>query len=209
MAENKRRILTGEDVRAIPEGGILDVAPDTVLTDIAREWVQKRKIRIVEQTASRETIEVARVAVGCDHGGFDMKEALKTYLTESSVSFVDYGTYSKDSVDYPDFAHAVALAVAVGHARQGIVIDGAGIGSAIAANKVPGIRAGACYEEAGANNAREHNDINVMTLGSALMPMEKLRPIVHIFLTAQHTESRHKNRVAKIMDVEKRYYRKL
>ena len=85
----------------------------------------------------------------------------------------------------------------------------AGIGSAIAANKVPGVRAGACYEEAGAKNAREHNDINVMTLGSTLMPVEKLRPVVHIFLTAQHTESRHKNRVAKIMDVEKRYYRKL
>jgi len=209
VAEPKRRILTGEDVHAIPEGGILDVAPGTVLTDIAREWVQKRKIRIVEQSSTRESVEVAHVAIGCDHGGFDMKQALKAYLSETSTSFVDYGTFSKESVDYPDFAHAVALAVAVGHARRGIVIDGAGIGSAIVANKVPGVRAGACYDEAGAKNAREHNDVNVMTLGSTLMPMEKLRPIVHISLTAQQTESRHKNRVAKIMDVEKRYYRKL
>ena len=209
VAEEKRRIVTGEDVQAIPEGGILDVAQGTVLTDVAREWIDKRKIRLVEQSRARETIEVARVAIGSDHGGFDMKESLKQYLDEISTTFVDYGTYSKESVDYPDFAHKVALAVAVGHAKQGIVIDGAGIGSAIAANKVPGIRAGACYQEAGARNAREHNDINVLTLGSTLMPPERLRPIVHIFLTTQHTESRHKNRVAKIMDVEKRYYRKL
>ena len=209
MAAKKRRILTGEDVQAIPEGGVLDVAPETVLTDVAREWIDKRKIRVIEQTSARDEIEVARIAIGSDHGGFDMKESLKGYLDELSATFVDYGTYSKESVDYPDFAHAVALAVAVGHVRQGIVIDGTGIGSAIAANKVPGIRAGACYQEAGARNAREHNDINVLTLGSTLMPPDKLRPIVHIFLTAQHTELRHKNRVAKIMDVEKRYYRKL
>ena len=213
VAEKKRRILTGEDVQAIPEGGILDVTPGTLLTDVAREWITKRNIRVIEQTSertsARDGIEAARVAIGSDHGGFDMKESLKQYLDELSATFVDYGTYSKESVDYPDFAHAVALAVAVGHARQGIVIDGAGIGSAIAANKVPGIRAGACYQEADARNAREHNDINVLTLGSTLMPPEKLRSIVHIFLTAQHTESRHKNRVAKIMDLEKRYYRKL
>lgn len=209
VPDNKRRILTGDDVRAIPEGGILDVPPGTILTDIAREWVQQRKIRIVEQAAPQETVERARVALGSDHGGFDMKEALKRYLDELGVTFIDYGTFSKDSVDYPDFAHAVALAVAVGHARQGIVIDGAGIGSAITANKVPGVRAGACYVEAGAQNAREHNDINVMTLGTTLMPAETLRPIVATFLNASHTEARHKKRVAKIMDVEKRYYRKL
>ena len=209
VAETKRRILTGEDVQAIPQGGILDVLPGTVLTDVAREWVDKRKIRLVEHTSAHDAIGLARVAIGSDHGGFDMKESLKSYLDELALTFVDYGTYSKESVDYPDIAHAVALAVAVGHARQGIIIDGAGIGSAITANKVPGIRAGACYQEAGARNAREHNDINVLTLGSTLMPPEKLKPIVHIFLTTHHTESRHKSRVAKIMDVEKRYYRKL
>lgn len=209
MASTKRRILTAEDVQAIPEGGILDIAPGTLLTDIAREWVSKRKIRLVEHAVSKREQPAASVAIASDHGGFDMKESLKRYLNELPASFVDYGTYSKDSVDYPDYAHAVALAVAVGHARQGIVIDGAGIGSAIAANKVPGIRAGACYDEAGARNAREHNDINVMTLGSTLMAPEKLPQLVHIFMTAQHTESRHKARVAKITDIEKRYYRKL
>jgi len=209
VAATKRRILTAEDVQAIPEGGILDVQPGTVLTDLAREWVDKRKIRLVETTRSTGPIRVARVALGADHGGFDMKEAVKRHLRELSATFVDYGTHSKDSVDYPDYAHAVALAVAVGHAQQGIVVDGAGIGSAIVANKVPGIRAGACYDEAGARNAREHNDINVMTLGSSLMSPERLQAVVHVFLTAQHTESRHQRRVAKIMDVEKRYYRKL
>jgi ribose 5-phosphate isomerase B len=205
----RRRILTAEDVQAIPEGGILDIAPGTLLTDIAREWVQKRKIRLVERAVSTLERSPARMAIGSDHGGFDMKESLKRYLRELPATFIDYGTHSKDAVDYPDFAHAVALAVAVGHAQQGIVIDGAGIGSAIVANKVPGVRAGACYDEAGATNAREHNDINVMTLGSTLMAADELAQLVHIFMTAQHTESRHRARVAKITDVEKRYYRKL
>ncbi len=209
MAATKRRIVTAEDVQAIPEGGILDIAPGTLLTDIAREWVQKRKIRVIEHAVATLERARARVAIASDHGGFDMKESLKRYLGELPATFVDYGTYSKDSVDYPDFAHAVALAVAVGHAQQGIVIDGAGIGSAIVANKVPGVRAGACYNEAGARNAREHNDINVMTLGSTLMTPDQLPQLVHVFMTAQHTESRHKARVAKITDVEKRYYRKL
>jgi len=207
VSGNKRRIITSEDVQSIPEGGILDVTPGTMLTDIAREWIKRRKIRIVESEAHGKAFEPARLAVGSDHGGFDMKESLKRYLNEIGASFIDYGTDSKDSVDYPDFAHAVALAVALGHAEQGIAIDGAGIGSAIVANKVPGVRAAACYEEAGAKNAREHNDVNVLTLGTALMPPEKLRPIVRIFMTTAHTEPRHKRRVAKILAVEKKYTR--
>lgn len=208
MSQPKRRILTVEDVQSIPEGGILDVAPDTILTDLAREWIEKRKIRVVERTEERDRITPVRVAIGSDHGGFQLKASLKQYLDELAATYVDYGTHSKEPVDYPDYAHAVALAVTLGHAQQGIVIDGAGIGSAIAANKVPGIRAGACYDEAGARNAREHNDVNVLTLGASLMPPEKLRPVVHIFMTASHTEPRHQRRVAKITAIEKRYYRK-
>ena len=208
VADDKRRILTGEDVQSIPEGGILDITPGTLLTDIAREWVERRKIRIVERMRSGDdAIAAVKLAIGSDHGGFEMKSSLREYLDALKASYIDYGTRSKRAVDYPDIAHAVALSVALGQAKQGIIIDGAGIGSAIVANKVPGIRAAACYEEAGAMNAREHNDINVLTLGSTLMLPEKLRPIVRIFISAEHREPRHKNRVAKIMAVEKKYYR--
>lgn len=201
------RILTGEDVLSIPEGGILDVAPGTRLTDIAREWVDKRRIRIVETAPDADRPDPARLAIGSDHGGLELKQSLRSYLEETMTTFIDYGTHSKESVDYPDIAVAVAQAVVLGHARMGIVIDGAGIGSAIAANKIPGIRAGACYDRAGAANAREHNDINVMTLGASMMPPERLRDVVQTFLSATHSEPRHRLRVAKIIEIENKHYR--
>lgn len=202
-----RRIVTGDDVRALAEGSILDVPPGTILTDVAREWVERRKIRVVTTKSDAQRPKMVRVALGADHAGFELKESLKPFLQEIGADFYDYGTHSTDSVDYPDFAHAVAFAVAIGHARQGIVVDGAGMGSAIAANKVPGIRAAACYDEAAAKNAREHNDVNVLTLGSRNTPLERIRKIVSTFLTADHTEARHRARVAKIVAVEKKYYR--
>jgi ribose 5-phosphate isomerase B len=195
-------------VSSLPEGSLLDVSPDTILTDVAREWIAKRKIRVVESGASSAAPpEPARVAIGCDHGGFEMKRELVSYLSEIGASTIDCGTHSTDPVDYPDFAHQVALMVALGHARQGIILDGAGIGSAMVANKVPGIRAAACGDEAQARNAREHNDANVLTLGARSLPLEKLRKVVEIFLTAAHTEPRHRARVAKIEAIEKKYYR--
>lgn len=207
MPKAPRRIITAEDVRSIPEGGILDVAPDALLTDLAREWVQKQRIRLVHNEPAEDRPSPVRLAIGSDHGGFDLKQSLRVFLDETMIGYIDYGCHSKDAVDYPDIAAAVARAVALGDARQGIVIDGAGIGSAIAANKVPGIRAGACYDTRGAANAREHNDINVMTLGASMMPPEKLREVVHTFLTADHAEPRHQKRVAKIMAIEKKHSR--
>jgi ribose 5-phosphate isomerase B len=138
-----------------------------------------------------------------------MKQRLLDYLREIGSTFLDLGTHSADAVDYPDFAHQVALAVALGRARRGIVVDGAGIGSAIAANKVPGIRAAACSDETQVRNAREHNDANVLTLGARLLPLESLRKVVSVFLTADHTEPRHRARVAKIAAIEKKYCRPL
>lgn len=204
---DSKRILTGEDVRAIPEGGVLDVAPGVRFTDIAREWIERNGIRVVERDPDRSRPEPVRLAIGSDHGGLDLKDALKAYLRETLTTFIDCGTHSKDAVDYPDIAAAVSHQVVLGHARQGIVIDGAGIGSAIAANKIPGIRAGACYDVSGASNAREHNDINIMTLGASLMPPERLREVVRVFLSANHTEPRHRRRVGKIIELENKHYR--
>jgi ribose 5-phosphate isomerase B len=145
------------------------------------------------------------VAIGCDHGGFEMKEDLKSYLVELGYRPLDCGTQSKDAVDYPDFAFAVARQVADGNAFRGIVIDGAGIGSCMAANKVPGIRAAMCYDQATAVNSREHNDANVLTLGAGLIGRNLARQIVKTWLDTGFGGDRHARRVNKIIQIEQRY----
>jgi ribose 5-phosphate isomerase B len=134
-----------------------------------------------------------------------MKEELKRLLADLGHRVHDFGTNSEDAVDYPDFAHAVARAVADGTADLGIVVDGAGVGSAMTANKVPGVRAAACYSVAVARNSREHNDANVLTLGSGIINMKEMAEIVHAWLGAEIKEDRHRKRVAKIISIEKQY----
>ena len=144
-----------------------------------------------------------KVAIGADHGGFLMKENLKTYLNEKGYTVVDCGTNGTDSVDYPDFARAVAEKVANGEAWRGIMIDGAGIGSCMAANKVQGIRAAMCYDYATAHNAREHNNANLLTLGAGLIGPNLAQQIVLTFLETEFGGGRHARRVDKIMQIEK------
>jgi ribose 5-phosphate isomerase B len=134
-----------------------------------------------------------------------MKEEMKGLLSDMGHDVVDCGTHSAEAVDYPDFAHAVARAVASGQADLGIVVDGAGIGSAMAANKVPGVRAAACYSVALARNSREHNGANVLTLGSKAVSSSEMRRIVRAWLGSELTEDRHRRRVEKIVEIERRY----
>jgi ribose 5-phosphate isomerase B len=145
------------------------------------------------------------VAIGADHGGFELKEALKSDLKTLGFDVNDVGTNSKDAVDYPDFAHAVAQAVSSGKAWRGIMIDGAGIGSCIVANKVPGVRAGMAYDYSSAVNSREHNDTNVLTLGAGLIGVNLAKQIVKTWLTTEFAGGRHTPRVDKIKSVEKKY----
>ena len=128
-------------------------------------------------------MNTTRIAIGADHGGFDLKQQLTEYLKGNGHPVADCGTFSKDSTDYPIFAKAVAEQVATGNADIGIVIDGAGIGSAMAANKIWGIRAAACYNTALTANAREHNDANIMTLGAGVTSIEAARAMVNVFLS--------------------------
>ena len=130
---------------------------------------------------------------------------MKNFLAELGHRALDFGTNSTDAVDYPDFAHAVARAVADHEADLGIVIDGAGVGSAMTANKVPGVRAAACYSVKVAVNSREHNDANVLTLGSSTITPAEMRDIVRAWLATEITEERHRKRVAKIEAVERQY----
>jgi ribose 5-phosphate isomerase B len=145
------------------------------------------------------------VVIGADHGGFELKEALKSDITALGFDVSDVGTNSKDAVDYPDFAHAVAQAVSSGKAWRGIMIDGAGIGSCIVANKVPGVRAGMAYDVSSANNSREHNDTNVLTLGAGLIGTALAKQIVKVWLTTDFAGGRHVPRVEKIVAVERKY----
>src|SRR5438046_6383381 len=128
---------------------------------------------------------------------------MKKVLRELAYEYQDFGTNSTAAVDYPDFAHAVALAVARKTCDLGIMIDGAGIGSCMTANKIPGIRAAMCYDKASASNSREHNDANVLTLGGKMIDETQMRDIVRAFLETQCTEERHKVRVAKIESIER------
>lgn len=148
---------------------------------------------------------IGRVALGSDHGGFELKERLKAILSQQGYQVVDCGCYSTESVDYPDYAHAVAQRVAGGECLRGIMIDGVGIGSVMAANKVPGVRAATCWDVTSARNAREHNDANVLTLGGQMMGLLVARQVVKAFLETEFGGGRHARRVEKIMDIEARY----
>jgi ribose 5-phosphate isomerase B len=203
--ESSKMVITEDDVRGLEEGARLRIAEGARLTPLAADIVRERRIELVRRVPRRGSRESKMVAVGADHGGFKMKEELKTFLESLGHRVRDYGTNSADAVDYPDFAHAVARAVAETHADVGIIIDGAGVGSCMTANKVPGVRAAACYSVAVALNSREHNDANVLTLGSGTINSEQMREIVQAWLSTEISEDRHRKRVAKITAIERQY----
>ena len=145
------------------------------------------------------------MAVGADHGGYRLKERIVADLRERGFEVHDCGTDSTESVDYPDFAHAVARLVADGDCRFGIVVDGAGIGSCMVANKVPGIRAATCWDVSSARNSREHNHANVLVLGAGLIGENLALEIVQAWLSTPWGGDRHARRVEKITEIERRY----
>jgi ribose 5-phosphate isomerase B len=171
--------------------------------DDVREMVR----RIVDATLDGDGdsgIAIA-IAIGADHGGWQLKDAIGRVLAEAGYAIVDCGTNGPEAVDYPDIAHAVARLVADGACRWGIILDGAGIGSCMVANKVPGIRAALCHDLSSARNSREHNHANVLTLGARFVGEGLAIEIVRAWLGTDWAPGRHAARVAKIMDVERRY----
>lgn len=167
--------------------------------------------RVVDEVAAEPSggkplsAGLGAIALGADHGGYALKEKLIAQVREMGYQALDCGTWSSDSVDYPDFAHAVARRVADGSCVCGIVVDGAGIGSSMAANKVPGIRASLCYDLSSARNAREHNHANVLTLGSGLVGESLAGQIVREWLGTPWGGGRHGRRVDKITAIEEEY----
>jgi ribose 5-phosphate isomerase B len=203
--ESSKSLITEDDLRGLEEGSKIRVAENVRFTPLAQDIVREKRIELVKKSSRRAATNVKTIAVGCDHGGFEFKEKLKDFLSDLGLQIRDVGTNSKDAVDYPDFAHAVAKAVSNRQVDAGIIIDGAGIGSAMTANKVPGVRAAACYSAALARNSREHNGANVLTLGSGQNSFAEIKEIVEAWLAADLTEERHQKRVGKIDAIEMQY----
>jgi ribose 5-phosphate isomerase B len=203
--ESAKSLITEDDLRGLEAGAKLRVSENARFTPLASDLINEKGIVLIKKSSRRATTKVRTVAVGCDHGGFEFKEKLKAFLAELGLNVRDFGTNSRDAVDYPDFAHAVARAVGERKVDVGIIIDGAGIGSAMTANKVPNVRAAACYTVALARNSREHNGANVLTLGSGQNNFGEIKEIVEAWLTTDLTEERHKKRVGKIDAIEREY----
>jgi len=218
----KRPLITEKDVKAVPTGGKLCLPAEAIVTPRAREVAMERKVSLFAEPGPSTMLRTGPVstlggtsvpgskviALGADHGGFAMKETLKAYLRELDYTIKDCGTFSSESVDYPEFAYAVAKLVSEGQAWRGVMIDGAGIGSCMVANKVPGVRASMCYDLSTAANSREHNDANVLTLGGRLIGENLAKQIVKTWLETEFAGGRHERRVNKIMGIEKRFLRK-
>ncbi len=145
------------------------------------------------------------IALGADHAGWQLKEEMKAWLLEQAYQILDFGTHSPESVDYPDYAEQVAEAVAAGKAERGVLVCGTGIGMAMSANKVPGVRAAFCPDLYTARMSREHNDANVLTLGGRLMGRELALEILQMWLRTDFQGGRHSRRLGKIADLERRY----
>jgi ribose 5-phosphate isomerase B len=200
---------------------MIDIPASALVTPLARQVAMERNVELRPQTTTIERIPgegsgmrnsspsatQKSIAIGADHGGYDLKESLKRSLAEWGYETVDCGTDSSESVDYPDYAFAVAQMVANGSASLGVMIDGAGIGSCMAANKVPGVRAGMCYDQATAINSREHNNANVLTLGAGMIGSGLAKFILKTWLETPFAGGRHAKRVDKICDIERRYMR--
>lgn len=188
-----------QDVRAIVArivDGLID--HDTTSPDAPQAAATPHR-----DTGTEGTPDVRTIAIGGDHGGFALKERLGHRLRERGFEVVDCGTDSTESVDYPDIAAAVARTVAGGEAQAGVIVDGAGIGSAMVANKIPGIRAALCYDLSTARNAREHNHANVLTLGAGLVGDALAWQITEEFLATDWAPGRHARRVAMIDELDR------
>jgi ribose 5-phosphate isomerase B len=203
-----RRVITLQDV---PASGELKVPIGTIVTPSARDLAQARGVKILELPADQLSVLAPperTIALGADHGGFQLKEHLKPMLSAMGLETRDVGVYEEKPADYPDIAEKVAELIAGGTAARGVVIDGAGIGSSIAANKVPGIRAALCYDKASARNSREHNDSNVLTLGARLLTASQAEDVLRTWLATPFAGGRHAGRVKKIAAIEEKYFKR-
>ncbi len=208
----KKELVTETRVREAASNGqhTFYLHPGALITPLARDAARDLGITFASHLpappdAATPATATRIVALGSDHGGYGYKEVLRPLIEAQGWQVVDVGTDSEKSCDYPDFAYAVARTIALGQATFGIMIDGAGLGSAMVCNKIPGVRAACCYNEFTAWNARAHNDAQVLTLGSRTLGIEVCKRIVQAFLETPFEGGRHVHRIGKIGDVEARF----
>ena len=209
-------IITEADARTLDVGATVELTAGGHVTPLARDTLAARRVTVIRAGSADETLpddlvpasDIKRVAIGSDHTGLAIKRALIGHLRGRGVAVLDVGTNSTDPVDYPDIAGAVARSVARRESDAGIAIDGAGIGSAIAANKVRGVRAALCLNETMARYSREHNGANVLTLGTSLIDgPDTATRIVETWMGTPMTEARYIRRLLKIRRLEDTFTR--
>jgi len=213
-----KKLISEQTVLEVAKSGgkILQFEKGAIVTIAAKDRANQLGIKLVEQTkeaqkpvqavpAQKPSSGAEVIAIGSDHGGFQMKEQLKPFIESLGHKVVDVGTYSEEACDYPQFAYAVAKMVSIGEASKGIMIDAIGVASAMVANKVPKIRAACCHNEFSSHSSREHNDANVLTLGGRVLGSELAKSIVKIWLETPFAGGRHVKRVEMIGDVEKKW----
>jgi ribose 5-phosphate isomerase B len=206
----KFEIITETDARVLTRGETVELARGGHITPLAADTLKERRVTVVrdgqvsvDEASLAPRADIRTVAIASDHGGVKLRQTLVTFLRGRGLAVQDLGTDGHEPVDYPDIAASVARVVARGEADAGIVIDGAGIGSAIAANKIDGIRAVMATTETIARYSREHNGANVLTLGATLVTADEARVIVTTFLTTPMREARYIRRLAKIRKLER------
>jgi ribose 5-phosphate isomerase B len=205
-------IITESDARTIDYGATVGLAAGGHITPLARDTLQARRITVVRAGPTDSSLpadlapvaEIRRIAIGSDHTGLALKASLVAWLRGRGLAVEDVGTYTAEAVDYPDIAARVGQQVVRREVDAGIVIDGAGLGSTIAANKLRGVRAAMATTVTLARYAREHNGANVLALGSTLVGADEAREIVQTFLSTPMKEARYIRRLQKIRDLERR-----
>ncbi len=208
-AGGKRPVVTAEEViKAFNAGKDIEVPSGSIITPLAYDTAAEKGVKIIINSKlvlgknGVKPSKLGQIAIGSDHGGYNLKEKIKDYLFDIGYVYKDFGTYSTASVDYPDYAAAVARAVASGECELGIVIDGAGIGSAITANKIKGILAAVCHDKFTARVAREHDNANILSIGSMVVNEFQAKEIVRTFLNTDFAGGRHARRIDKIFKLE-------
>ncbi|MBN2544035.1 ribose 5-phosphate isomerase B [bacterium] len=201
-------LISEKTVLDTGKGGTIRTTGGYILTPSARDLLEELKIKIVDvqsvpgEDEDEKAAGVSVVALGSDHRGFELKKELRSHLIKNGVQVIDVGTDSPETCDFPDFAKKVADKIINEQAQRGVMIDGVGVGSAMAANKVKGIRAAVCNDTASAASSRAHNDANVLTMGSTIITASQAKEILDTWLKTPYEGGRHQKRVDKITELE-------
>ena len=205
-----KKLITEDDVKLILKNGGTEIFVEraAVVTPLALDRIHHSGLKVVHEVSASVSNEKLKIAVGADHTGVKVKKAVFDHLKEKGFDLIDVGTFTEDAVDYPDIAFNVANRVSIGEVDYGIIIDATGIPSAIAANKIPGVRAATCYNEFSAKSSREHNNANILVMGARGLGEETIKSIVDVWLKSNFLGDRHQRRLDKIKLIEEKYSKK-